>query len=107
MAKFDGMVGYVIPTESEDNPGFWDPIETEKRYRGDINRTIVHSSPVTEINDGFSMNNEISILADSYANENFSFIRYVVIGGSKWKVSSVTMNSPRLVLVIGGLYNGN
>ena len=49
--------------------------------------------------------NEISIVADPFARENFHRMRYVVFMGAKWKITKVEVGYPRLILTIGGLYH--
>lgn len=58
------------------------------------------------MNDDINVSNEISILADPYANQNFHAMRYVEFMGAKWKISGVEVQYPRLILSVGGVYNG-
>ena len=58
------------------------------------------------INDDININNSISIVADPYAYENFHNMRYAILEGVKWKITNVEINRPRLILTIGGVYNG-
>jgi hypothetical protein len=58
------------------------------------------------LNDNMNINNRISILADPFAYQNFHTIKYINWMGAKWKVGSVEVQSPRLILAIGGVYNG-
>jgi hypothetical protein len=60
----------------------------------------------TKVNDDLSVNNSISIVADEYANEHFFAIRYVAWAGTLWTVTNVEVQSPRLLLTLGGVYNG-
>lgn len=104
MGKFHGKVGYVSVSEGES--GIWTESVTERSYYGDelkITRKLMNAEST---NDDFSVNNEISILADPYALQYFHAIRYVEWLGSRWKVTRVTVNRPRLILSIGGVYNG-
>lgn len=104
MAKFYGAVGYGISTET--SPGVWEDVITEKNYRGEIVRNTRTLLTGDKVNDDISVNNSISIVADAYANENFFAIRYVRWAGACWTVSEVTVESPRLILRLGGVYNG-
>jgi hypothetical protein len=45
-------------------------------------------------------------MADAYANEHFFAIRYVEWAGVLWTVSMVEVQSPRLLLRLGEVYNG-
>lgn len=103
--KFYGKVAYAITEEVI--PGKWKEQIVEKQYRGDITRVSRRLQSVDKVNDDIRINNEIRILADAFAYQNFQNIRYVVWMGTKWKVESVTIDRPRLVLEIGGEYNGS
>lgn len=107
MAKFYGIIGFVTTAEDPDNPGVWGEKIVEKEYRGDlirVTRRLQSSSNTT--NDNITVSNELSIVADPYAQENMYAIRYVVFGGAKWKVETVSVEYPRLKLSIGGIFNG-
>lgn len=58
------------------------------------------------LSDDVSISNMISIIADPYAYENFFAVKYVEWQGVKWNVKSIDVQPPRLVLTIGGVYNG-
>lgn len=103
--KFYGVVAYAITEEVI--PGKWKECIVEKQYRGDITRVSRRLQSADKVNDDIRINNEIRILADAFAYQNFQNIRYVVWMGTKWKVESVTVDRPRLVLEIGGEYNGS
>lgn len=104
MAKFHGVVGY-IETE-EISPGVWEEVVHEHRYRGDVTRNTRRWETGESINDNLLINNTISIVADDYAYMHLFAVRYVEWMGSKWKVTNVEVQRPRLILTIGGLYNG-
>lgn len=104
MAKYYGKVGYAETYEF--TPGVWKERITERTYFGDLIRNTRRLESSENVNDDINISNNISIIADPYANENFHSIRYVTFMGSKWKVSSVEVQFPRLILTIGGLYNG-
>jgi len=108
MARFCGKVGYVVNNESDAHPGVWGSLQepVERTYYGDVNRTIRRLEPGEGINDNVVINNEISIVADPFAREHFFAIRYVKWMGVAWKVSNVEVLYPRLVLTLGGRYNG-
>ena len=103
MAKFCGVIGYVVTKETE--PGIWEEQIIEVEYFGDVIRNTRRLGGSAKINDDISISNQISIIADPFANNNFHAMRYVVFMGAKWKVSEVTVEYPRLILTIGGLYN--
>ena len=104
MAKFCGVIGFVDTVET--TPGVYVEQVTERKYYGDLVRNIRRLQAGDQLNDNINVNNEISIIADPYANQNFHAIRYAKFMGSNWKVSSIEVQYPRLILTLGGLYNG-
>ncbi|MBF1041158.1 MAG: hypothetical protein HXK92_05865 [Lachnospiraceae bacterium] len=104
MAKFYGKIGYAENVETR--PGVWRPTITEREYFGDLVRNTRRLESASQINDNINISNEISIVADPYAYQNFHSMRYVEFMGTKWKISSVEVQYPRLILSIGGVYNG-
>ena len=104
MAKFYGMIGFA--EQKELRPGVWIDEITERGYSGDLIRNTRNLQNSQQINDDISLSNQISILSDPYANENFFAMRYVVFMCSKWKVTSVEVQYPRLILSVGGIWNG-
>lgn len=106
MAKFFGEVGYGQTEENPAGSGVWVDVITEKSYFGDVVRNSRTALSGDKINDDLSVSNSISVLADPYAYENIFAIRYVRWMGALWKVSEAEIQSPRLVLRLGGIYNG-
>jgi len=104
MAKFYGSIGYAIPEESA--PGVWEDRIVEHSYYGDVIRNKRKLQSSSQLNDNIVVSNEISILSDPFANENFHYMRYVTYMGAKWKVSDVEVIYPRLILTLGEVYNG-
>lgn len=104
MNKWYGKVGYVETTEIE--PGIWDEQETVYEYYGEWAKKSSRFSVSNDVNDDRDVSAELSIMADSYAELHFASIRYVEFGGVRWKVKSVEPRRPRLILSIGGVYNG-
>lgn len=110
MAKFRGKVGYLITSEKEidgEPSGVWEETYNERIYYGDIQRNISRWESVGNLNDDISISNIISIVADPFAYENFQYIKYVEYMNTKWKVQSVEVQQPRLLLTLGGVYNAN
>lgn len=104
MAKFYGVVGFVDTIETE--PGIWEEKVTERTYSGDLVRNSRRLQSSDSVNESITISNEISIIADPYAEQNFHAIRYAVFMGTKWKIESVDVQYPRLTLTMGGKYNG-
>lgn len=104
MAKFSGMVGYGIATEM--SPGVWEDVITEKQHFGEVIRNARRFQEGESVNNNLTVSNSITILADGFAGENFHAIRYVVWRGARWTVLAVEELRPRLILRLGGVYNG-
>lgn len=106
MARFYGEVGYGRSVETPMLSGVWQDDITEISYYGDVVRNTRKLESGEGLNDDVSINNSIVIVADQYAVEHFSDIRYVRWANELWTVSSVEVRSPRLVLTLGMIYNG-
>lgn len=102
--KFHGRVGYGVSVESA--PGVFEDSITEASYFGDVIRNTRMLREGSTVNDDLTVGNSISIVADAYANENFLAMRYVEWAGILWTVSTVDVLAPRLILTLGGVYNG-
>jgi len=104
MARFSGRVGYGESVET--TPGVWEDQIVERSYFGDVIRNARNLREGENLNFDLSVQNSISIVADAYANEHFFAIRYVEWAGTLWTVTSVEVQSPRLILRLGEVYNG-
>lgn len=104
MAKFHGKIGYGETVETA--PGVWQDVIVERKYFGDVIRNTRSLQEGEKLNYDLSVGNSISIVADAYANFHFFAIRYVEWAGTLWTVSDVEVQSPRLILRLGGVYNG-
>lgn len=105
MARFHGEVGYGEPVEK--TPGNWVNKITEFPYTGDVIRNVRNlESQGDKVNADISLGNSISIVADEYAIKHFALIKYVRWGGVLWTVPTVEVRRPRLILSLGGVYNG-
>ena len=104
MAKWFGMIGFS--ETSETSPGVWTANIVERPYYGDtirINRRFENDS---KVNEDIKVGVQISIVADPFAYNNFHSMKYIEYMSSKWVVSTVEPQYPRLILSLGGLYNG-
>jgi hypothetical protein len=104
MAKFYGVIGYGESTETA--PGVWEDEIVERSYYGDVLRNTRRLQDGQTVNNDISVNNSISIVADPYANDHFFAMRYIQWAGALWTISEVEVQSPRLLLKLGGVYNG-
>lgn len=103
MNKYYGKVGFAVTEEVR--PGVWKPTITERFYNGDILRNYSRRSEGQGANDNIVLNNQVSILADPYVLDNYSNMIFIEIQGTKWKVSTVEIKYPRLLVSLGGVYN--
>lgn len=104
MSKFFGKIGYGQNVEK--SPGVFDFKITERKYYGDITKISRRFEKSENLHDDLRINNQISILTDAYANNHFANIQYVVWSNTYWKVDTVEVQRPRLILTLGGVYNG-
>ena len=104
MAKWFGKIGFAETKETA--PGVWEEQITEREYFGDLTRNTRRLQSSENLNDNITVANEISIVADPFANQNFHAMRYVEFMGTKWKVSTVEVQYPRLLLSLGDIHNG-
>lgn len=102
--KWFGAIGYADTVETK--PGVWKEQVTEQDYFGDITRISRRLQSTDQLNDDVVISNEISIVSDPYANENFHSMRYATYMGTKWKITSVEVQYPRLILSLGSVWNG-
>ena len=104
MAKYYGLIGYAETVETA--PGVWKEQITERVYYGDVIRNSRRLQSTEHLNDDINISNQISIVADPYAINNFHSMRYAEFMDAKWKVSDIEVQYPRLLLTLGGVYNG-
>ena len=105
MARYYGLVGFVITEETEPDSGVYVENKVERPYYGDVIKNTRRYQSSERVNDDIVLGNEISILADPYAIEHLCFIRYAEFVGHMWKVSSVEIQYPRLILSLGNVYS--
>lgn len=103
MAKWFGKIGYAVTAETR--PGIWTETITERDYYGDVIRNSRRLQSSDKVNDDINISNQLSIVSDPYANENFHAMRYAEFMGTKWKITDVEVQYPRLLLTLGGVWN--
>lgn len=104
MAKWFGIIGYAETVETK--PGVWKEQIVPREYYGDLIRNSRRLQSADKVNDDLNIFNELSIVSDPYAMNNFHSMRYAEFMGAKWKIANVEVSYPRLVLTLGGLYHG-
>lgn len=104
MARFHGQIGYSIPYEAE--PGIFKDQMVEKPYFGTVTQHTRRWEKGEGLNDDLTLENRLSILADDYAYQHCSGIKYVRWMNACWKVTSMKVERPRILLSLGGVWNG-
>ena len=107
MAKYHGNIGFRSVSEYPADSGIWKETIVKKNYSGDVlddTRRVVMTTD--SVNPDLNITARISIVANKYAMENFHSIRYAEYLGAKWNVISAQPSFPRIILNLGGLYNG-
>lgn len=102
--KFYGPVGFVEVVEKR--PGVKTTEPVEYCYAGDVLRRSIRYQAGESVNDTITPSQQISILADPYARSHVGSMKYVKWMGTPWKISEVSVEYPRLILTLGGAYNG-
>lgn len=106
MARYSGEVGFGFTKEDPLGSGKWVTEIVEKAVKGDISRSMQNQDGSSSVNPNLTLSNTISVVASTYALENYQAIRYVVWRGARWIVTSVEVRRPRLILTLGEVYNG-
>lgn len=105
--KFHGTIGFWIDDEEVDAGVYMPHIVERSGYHGEILRNMRRAQPVSnQQNDDLVVNNQLSILSDLYLQQHWSSVRYVVWNGARLKVTNVEVGYPRIILEVGGVYNG-
>lgn len=103
MAKWHGVIGFG--TTEEVSPGVNKPKIYEKEASGDVIRNTRQYSTGNNLAGEITMSNQLSVLAKPYIIENLQYIKYANWMGVNWRVTSVDVQYPRLILSLGGVYN--
>ena len=104
-SKFYGVVGY-FQEQAEVSPGVFDDVIIERKYYGDVKRTGARYRVGENVLPDLDITHEFRLVADAYAMENFFAIRYLEWAGTRWQVVQIEVQRPRLVVRVGGIYNG-
>lgn len=106
MSRFCGRIGYATTIEDPMYPGVFEDKIVERKHFGDIIRQGSKWNQTTHLLDNIQVTNNISIVADKFSRENLGYMRYVVLDNVRWTIQSVSIEYPRIVLTLGGVYNG-
>ncbi len=104
MAKFCGKLGFSITKETR--LGIYEEIVEEKKYYGDIIKDTRMNEKTSNLNDDISISSKVSIISNDYLIQNVSHLKYIIYLGVKWEVKSFDIERPRIIIYLGGLYNG-
>lgn len=102
--RYYGKIGFSDTVET--TPGVYEQSVVERTYRGDVLSVTKRWDGTQNLNDDLKLNSRISIIADPYIRQNLKSILYAEYFGTKWKVDSVDVQYPRLILSFNGVYNG-
>lgn len=106
MSRFYGPIGFVSTVEEPEGSGIWVEVPIERNYRGEVSKNNKRWDNGEYLNKNLNISNTISIVADPYISNHLNSIRYIKWLGGYWEISSIDVASPRLILSIGGVYNG-
>lgn len=101
--KWIGNIGFAQTVEHD---GIWDDELVIKKFTGELIKKNFNFHGSGDINDDLTINHQLSILSNKFIYDNFQSIKFVEVMGVKWKVKSVEVQYPRLILSLGGVWNG-
>lgn len=104
MSKYYGRIGFIETVKT--SPGVYEEKIDYRYYKGDVLKNFYRWDSGNNLNDNININNTISILADSFLYEHLGYIRCIEWMGFLWEINSADVQRPRLILSIGGVYNG-
>lgn len=106
MARWHGTIGFVMFKEEPADSGIWIEVPVERTYSGNVLRKSMRNTPTEHVNDDINISNEISVVADPFAYQNSQYIKYAEFMGARWKITNIEIQYPRIIMTMGGLYNG-
>lgn len=102
--KFYGKIGFTYQAETA--PGVWEEKSEEKDVYGDVLSNVRRWETGSEINEDLTVSNRLSVVASRFIYEHLGAMRYVDWNGTTWKIKSAEIVRPRVILTLGGVYNG-
>lgn len=103
MNKWYGKIGFE--TEEETSPGIWGGVVAHSYY-GEVISNNRNLQITDSVNGAVTVSAKISIVADEYARNHFHSMKYIEFMGANWEVATVEPARPRLILTLGGKYDG-
>lgn len=107
MTKWHGIIGFNMTIEDPEGSGIWRSHITEKHYSGQQESLRKKWETSSHVNDDININCQLSVIADPFLYQNIGFARYAEIMGTKWKITEIENQYPRMNLTLGGVYNAN
>ena len=104
MNKARETIGFGI-TQNE-SPGVFSEKIVERKYYVDKIFDSRKYDQNNSINGSIDLSNKFSIVCDPFARENYLNMRYITWMGVKWRISTITVDYPRLTLSVSGEFNG-
>ena len=104
--KWSGKIGFAEDT-GETAPSVFAERIAERSYYGDVLELGRQMQGSDQINEDVTVGNSLSVVADPFAQNNLYAMRYVTFCGQRWKITNVKVQYPRVVLTLGGIWNGN
>ena len=104
--KFYDAIGYAESVERPLGSGIYEDVITERKLYGEVLRNTRAQREGDKVNNDLSIGNRFSLIADTYADENFESIRYIKWKGRRFLVTDIEFAPPRLLITPGGVYNG-
>jgi hypothetical protein len=102
MAKYHGNIGFAVQVETR--PGIWEDVIEDRPYKGDVLSNVRRWDPSENINDDFTISNRFSVISDAFLYSHIPAMRYIEYMGTKFKISSVNIDRPRVEISVGGVY---
>lgn len=105
MARYHDKVGFLIPRDNQET-GIADSVPVEKSYYGRVLEHTRKWEASESVNDDLTVSNQIAITANDYAFRYMSNIAYARWMRGYWKVTSIRVKAPEIILTLGGVWNG-
>lgn len=108
--RASATIGFRETIEKMDENGnptsIWVEKITRRTYKAEVINNTYRNQQGESINDNYVINVKLSMIAcDAYTISHLDSIIYCEWEHKKWKVNSVDLQRPRIVVTLGGDYN--
>ncbi len=103
--KWSGKIGFAQTVETA--PSVYTEKITERSYFGEVLEFARRMEDGGQVNGDITLGNQLSILGDPFVQTNLYAMRYATFMGQRWKVTGVKVLHPRMILTLGGIWNGS